>query len=376
MPRRGENIHKRRDGRWEGRYIKNRDPNGKAHYASVYAKSYKEVKIKLKNASTDDQKEKLPYIPQKGKTFQEVLALWLDHNRLKLKGGTIYRYQCLIERHILPKLGDMLMTEITSSMINLFLNQKMKEGRLKEQGGLSPAYIRSIVIIITSAIQFAIKENMCVPLNTDIIKPALPKQDLIVLSLQEQLQLDNHLLNHLSYTNLGVYLSLHTGLRIGEVCALKWGDIDLDKGILHVRTTVARVLDDSNEKKSKWIIDVPKTQSSTRDIPISSDLLKILILMKRKNTLYVVSNCENFINPRTYEYRYHKILEQANIRKINYHVLRHTFATRCIEAGMDVKSLSEILGHANVSITLNTYVHSSLELKRKQLEKVSSLMNS
>lgn len=377
MPRRGENIHKRTDGRWEGRYIKNRELNGRAHYASVYAKSYKEVKIKLRNAHLSISEEKNNDLLETKITFQKVLAMWLDHNRLKLKGATIHKYQYLIETHIKPDLGSIYITEITSSTINVYLDSKLKKGRLNQKGGLSPSYIRTIAIIISSAIDFAVKERLRLPMKTEILKPVLIKHELVVLSIEEQFQLENFLLENLCHTCLGIYISLNTGLRIGEVCALMWKNVDLEQGIIYVRATTARVLDDTIAKRNKWIIDVPKTRSSNRDIPISCKLKKILMTMKKTNVSpYVISDHEGFINPRTYEYRYHKILEQANIRNVNYHVLRHTFATRCIEAGVDVKSLSEILGHANVSITLDTYVHSSLELKRKQLEKVSTIIKS
>lgn len=182
------------------------------------------------------------------------------------------------------------------------------------------------------------------------------------------------MIHNIDETKLGILISLNTGLRIGEVCALSWDDIDFERQIFHIRSTVARVKSMDSGVNSKLIIDKPKTKSSLRDIPIPSKLLTILVSMKKQSKgKYVVSAENSFVSPRTYEYRYHKILDEYNIPSVNYHTLRHTFATRCIEVGVDVKTLSEILGHANVSITLNTYVHSSMELKRQQLEKLSIL---
>ena len=183
------------------------------------------------------------------------------------------------------------------------------------------------------------------------------------------------MLRDMDETKLGVYISLYTGLRIGEICALSWEDIDLSNGLLYVRHTLSRVLCEENGKRrTVLIIDQPKTQSSLRKIPINSDLLRILNEMYPKaESRYVVSNQASFVSPRTYEYRYCKILQESGIHHINYHALRHTFATRCIEVGVDIKSLSEILGHSNVSITLNTYVHSSMDLKRSQLEKLTAI---
>lgn len=130
--------------------------------------------------------------------------------------------------------------------------------------------------------------------------------------------------------------------------------------------------DDGSSSKSKLIIDTPKTQSSIREIPIISQLIKPLIfLYETRNSEYIISAETSFVSPRTFEYRFHTVLKKCRIASFNYHVLRHTFATRCIEGGVDIKSLSEILGHANVSVTLNTYVHSSIERKRELLEKIS-----
>ena len=140
---------------------------------------------------------------------------------------------------------------------------------------------------------------------------------------------------------------------------------------MHVCQTVSRMKDDNG--KCKWLMEQPKTASSVRDIPIPDRLMEYLLQMEgRSGSAYVVSGNENFTNPRTFEYRYHKEVRASNIASINFHALRHTFATRCVEGGMDIKTLSEILGHSNASITLNTYVHSSLDLKKRQMEKVES----
>ena len=201
---------------------------------------------------------------------------------------------------------------------------------------------------------------------------ANPK-DFVVFDIDQQKIFERQLLHEMDTTKLGILISLHTGLRIGEICALTWENVDIIKKVIYVRTTIARVKDNScSGTKTKLIIDAPKTKSSKRDIPISSFLLPILTTMKSSAiSPYVISESPTFIQPRTYEYRYHKLLDSCGLESINYHSLRHTFATRCIEAGVDVKSLSEILGHSNVSITLNTYVHSSMELKRTQLEKLT-----
>lgn len=372
MSRRGENIRKRKDGRWEARYKKAGWSQGKTVYGSVYGDTYREVKEKrqkLLQQQTQELAAKDGCI-----RFKELLQKWEDNNQIQLKAATVYRYRYLIHTHILPELGELPVEELTGTIINTFINNKFQQGRLDGKGGLSAAYVRSIALVIDAALRFGVSEGMCGSHDFSIKKPALPVKELSTLSRENQLKLEKSLLTDMNGTKLGIYISLYTGLRIGEVCALAWEDIDLKNGIIHVRHTIARVTNREGGKAStRLILDQPKTFSSLRTIPICSKLTKILkAYVANAPSKYVISSSFDFVSPRTYEYRYQKLLKENNIPHINYHVLRHTFATRCIEAGVDVKSLSEMLGHANVAITLNTYVHSSLELKRSQLEKLVS----
>lgn len=374
MSRRGDNIRKRTDGRWEGRYRKERDSSGKIKYGSVYGKTYKEVKNKL--ALVIAYRDSCLIRKSRAITFSEVLERWIKNNRIRQKGATTNRYQNLIDTHIIPELGHYDVKEITSPIINTFLAQKLESGRIDGKGGLSNSYVKSMMLIIKSALKFASDEELCTPLKSPIFKPNDEKRELRILNRDEQKKLEKYLLTNTNETKVGILLSLHAGLRIGEVCALTWNDIDFVNRIIHVRHTISRirVAEQENGAISKLIIDSPKTKTSKRDIPLSTFLFHILKSQRKESkSEYVVSSTTNFVSPRTYEYRYHKILDHCNISSINYHALRHTFATRCIESGVDVKTLSEILGHSNVSITLNTYVHSSMEFKRNQIEKISSL---
>lgn len=372
MAKRGDNIRKRKDGRWEGRYKKGRAVDGCIIYSSVYGKTYKEVKEKM--AAIISHPLQLATPKGQGKTFGEVLNLWMDNNRARLKGGTINKYQNLIDTHIMPELGQTKINELSATRINTFLNEKISRGRVDGSGGLSASYVRSIMLVINAAIKYAVSEQLCSPLKTPICKPPADKTELSILSAEEQKKLEASLLNNLDLTGAGIYISLHTGLRIGEICSLAWNDIDMNKRVIHVRHTVARVRSSSSVGSTILVIDTPKTKASKRDIPISSTLLPILLKLKTLSSKgFLLTGTNEFIKPRTFEYRYHKILDDCGITSVNYHALRHTFATRCVEAGVDIKSLSEILGHGNVSVTLNTYVHSSLEMKRNQLEKLVTL---
>ena len=303
--------------------------------------------------------------------FEDVLYQWLNNSKISLKGGSITKYQYLIEAHIIPSLGEMPMSDISSKVVNSFLLEKLEEGRLHKKGSLSPSYVRSMMLIISAAHQLGEAEKLCPSFTSPIYKPVSQRKELKILSLEQQLSLEKLLYENLNLTALGILITLYEGLRIGEICALSWDDIDLTEKIIRVYHTISRVTDENG--KTRFVLDSPKTTSSFRTIPISSNLLPVLKKFQEKSTgHYVISEKQEFIIPRTYEYRFHKIMKKTESPDINYHALRHTFATRCVEAGVDIKSLSEILGHASVNITLNTYVHSSMDLKRRQLEKLSA----
>lgn len=371
MSKRGDYIHKRKDGRWEGRYPQGRTAKGSIKYTSVYGKSYREVKEKLLIISKATESEIA--LKNQEKTFGQILQLWMENNKLRLKGGTINKYQNLIDSHILSELGTVHIGDLDATSINKFLNKMLASGKIDGTGGLSPSYVRSMAIVINAAIKYAVDEGFCLPLKTTICKP-IPKKNMChVLDINTQQLFEAALLRDLDLTKAGILVTLHTGLRIGEVCALSWDDIDFKQNVIHVRHTIARIRKSTTNSSgmTELIVDTPKTKSSLRDIPISSKLRPIFLeLQKHSSTGFLISGNSSFVHPRTFESRYHKILRESGMERINFHALRHTFATRCIEAGVDVKSLSEILGHGNVSVTLNTYVHSSMEMKRTQLEKL------
>lgn len=370
MPKRGENIRKRKDNRWEARYIKGRDETGKAKYASVYGKTYAEVKQKLMIACNEENQA----TQKRNICLSELLSLWMKYNHIKHKGSTETKYQFMIDTHINPVIGNKLITDLSATDINSFLNRKLESGRKSDGKKLSANYVRTMMIIIQSALNFGVQEKLCEPLQTPIFKIKSEKKNVEILSLPQQQKLEKHLLTNTNPTKLGVYLSLYTGLRVGEVCALQWCNIDFNEQVIHIKSTVTRIKCDDGNKKTKLIIDRPKTKASVRDIPIPFFICRKLLEVKKKSVSeFVISDKPGFVNPRTYEYRYHQLLKECNIPQINYHALRHTFATRCIEATGDVKLLSEMLGHSSVAITMDIYVHPSDDLKRKQIEKIADL---
>ncbi len=369
MPRHGNRIRKRKDGRWEGRYKVGNYDNGKTKYLSVYGKSFAEVKHKLslKDKNNSDLSEK-----PSDKIFSFVVEQWLMTNKYKFKKSTVRRYECIINSHIIPDLGNVKLSAISVITLNNFAEYKLNCGGITSQKGLSKSYVRSIMLVINSVINFAVNEGWCEALKSEIYKPSPEKKDLKILTSEAQISLENNLFNDFSPTAAGMLITLQTGLRIGEVCSLKWENIDFDNKILYIRSTISRINNpDGETPKTVLTIDKPKTSASVRDIPFSDKLCDYLKEVKMRSVSpFVASSCENFVSTRTFDYRYHKIMELYSTERVNYHALRHSFATRCIEYGVDIKSLSEILGHANPSVTLNTYVHSSIELKRSQLSKI------
>lgn len=202
--------------------------------------------------------------------------------------------------------------------------------------------------------------------------PKINKKEIQILSNKEKQKLEKYCIEQNSLKSLGILICLNTGLRVGEVCALRWENIDFETRRIHVEKTIERIYS-KEENKTIVIIDTPKSMTSIRTIPINSKLYNILKQMrgKCKKTDFVLTGLsDHYVEPRNYQYNFKEILKKSKIKRYKFHTLRHTFATNCIEAGMDIKSLSEILGHADVSITLNIYVHSSDKTKRKYLEKI------
>lgn len=370
MPKKGEHIYKRKGGRWEGRYRDGTYRNGKAIYRSIYGQNYYEVKKRL--AICEEVKAATKSPSKKPPLFKDAVILWQKTNVGRYKGATALKYDNLINNHILPILGEYRLSELNTLLLTDFMDNKLTQGRIDRSGGLSSSYVRSIMLVVQEIIDFAEEENMCAVTKAKIHKPRAEKNELEILDVSSQTYLEKQLILSPDETGIGILLSLGTGLRIGEVCALRWSDIDFEKAILHIRSTVARVKNTDGTGMTKLIIDKPKTKSSLRDIPIPKRLMDILVLLyEKRRSEYVISDRDGFVSPRTYEYRFHKVFEENHIKSVNYHALRHTFATRCIEHGVDVKTLSEILGHSDVAITLNTYVHSSMDRKREQLEKLT-----
>lgn len=371
MPRRGENIRKRKDGRWEGRYIKGYDSvKRKAKYASVYGKSYKEVKCKLNEAKYKTSIG-VKYVDTKSKLYGEFLNDWLSIESKNLKPSSIIKYKNLIEKHIIPELGHWKLSELKADVICVFLEEQSSHGNIRTGGELSASTVQTIIYILKATIKYAESKGMINHISFHWAKKTKATSPIQILEKREEETLDEYLSKHITRRNLGIMLSLYCGLRIGEVCALQWADFDLHSSILYVRHTVQRLSTPDGNNKTAIHIGSPKSKSSVRAIPIPAFLMPIITELRKDDLCdaYILTgSTEKPLEPRTLQYVFQRILEKNKIKKKNYHILRHTFATNCIALGFDVKSLSEIMGHSNVGITLNKYVHPSTQHKKIQMD--------
>ena len=305
--------------------------------------------------------------------FSNILTEWLKENSINTKKSTKDKYSRLINQHIIPELGSYHLSDLSPEIVNSFIEKKIRTGRLDKEGGLSPSYVRTMSIIIKSATEYAIKNNFCDPIHFNIYKPKPEKKVYSILSENSFNQFSEYLSAKICPVNLGILLSMYAGLRIGEVCALKWSDIDIDAKFLHITSTITRISNTNESSATKTIlkIDNTKTIAGTRNIPIVSNLIKPLEEFVTHKSYFLLTGTESFMSPRTYENKYHKALNDCGIKPVNYHILRHTFATRCIQKGVDIKTLSEILGHSDITTTLKIYVHTSPEQKLAEIEKIA-----
>lgn len=357
MPRRGESIYKRKDGRWEARYVKEIKSDGTKKYGSVYAESYKEVKEKRQIAENRFKQE---FKLQKVSQINDVSKEWLFFIKLRVKLSTYQKYECLYRNHVSPSIGKLKITEISRANVEKFTAECLEKG-------LSVKSVNDILVILGMIFDFAEKEySVSMPEISPIREE---RKEARVLTVEEQDRLISYLQTKMNVYKFGMLLTLATGLRIGELCALQWTDIADD--CLFVTKTLQRL--QKSDGGTQIVIGTPKSDTSKRVIPLPNVILPYVARFRQAEG-YVLSNekCKR-PEPRTLQQQFKRIAKRCELENVTFHTLRHTFATRCIEIGFDVKTLSEILGHTDVKTTLNRYVHSSFELKRHNMEKLSPL---
>lgn len=377
MPRRGENIYKRKDGRWEGRYIKGHSC-GKAKYGYVYAKTYSEVKQKLfalkEEAERQEPVEELLKAKNNNPSFETISLEWLRAIQPQIKESSYIKYTNSLKSYLNPAFSSQAIEAISRSDVSAFCVELSQKGGVRKKG-LSSKTITDLLSILRSVFDYAADEKGLVVANISGISVKMSHAKMRVLSVAEQEKLEKILREDLNPCNLGILLCLYTGLRIGEICALTWNDISDSEQILFVNKTMQRLQQlDGGDKKTKVVISTPKSECSIRRIPLPDSIYHLLGSNRKNGDAYILTGISGkYLEPRTMENRFKKTLANAMVEDANFHALRHTFATRCVELGFDIKSLSEILGHASVNITLNRYVHPSMELKQKNMNMLSGL---
>ncbi len=306
---------------------------------------------------------------EKNTTFSEVATLWKADKKQYVKRSTYAAYCLLIQSHLIPELG--LMDDIGEEVVQRLVNQKLA-------AGLCQKTVRDILVVLKMILRYGAKHGFLATHQIDVIFPTeREKNDIEVLTLTNQKQLMTYVKEHFTFLNLGIFICLNAGLRIGEVCALKWEDIDMAAGVIRVNKTIQRIyLVDGEEKYTELIVDTPKTKNSIREVPMTRDLLSLVRPLKKivRGDFYVLTNAATPTEPRTYRNYFNKLQQQLGLPKMRFHGLRHSFATRCIESKCDYKTVSVLLGHSNISTTLNLYVHPNLEQKRKCIDTMGKML--
>lgn len=299
-------------------------------------------------------------------TIEQVAETWLLYKKHSLKMSTYYKYKNDIKRYIIPYFGSKTLKDVEQEDLNLWIDEFIQDNQIKS--------FQSIVVILKSILRFA-EKKYDYKFKLDLV--TVPKSDtkeIEILSKKDREKLERYCKKDLNnFRNVGIIVCLYTGVRIGEICALTWNDIDLKNEIIRINKTIQRIYVGKNNTFIS--IDAPKSKKSNRKIPTSPKILEILKEIKTEHSYtgkeyFLTGKEDKFIEPRNYQYAFHKILKECGIERCKFHNLRHTFATNCIEHGVDIKALSVILGHSSVDITLNKYVHSSLDFIKKQIDKL------
>ncbi|MCM1509008.1 MAG: site-specific integrase [Ruminococcus flavefaciens] len=354
MENTGANITKRKDGRYMGKFIVGYDDNGKAQYQYVYGRTYDEAEGKVLIGCEIASR----YLSGRYITVGKIYDEWLNAVVNRVKESTFANYKAKFEKHILAEFANIPCADLSAGMINEFINKKLADG-------LSASYVRDIFTVFKSMLKYAQEEYGFKLSLKNVVLPKAEKKQIGKISDTEQKILVSYLRDNMSLKAFGILISLFMGLRIGELCGLKWSDVDFDNKVLHIRRTVQRISSANGSRKTKVIISTPKSETSFRSVAIPDFLMEYFKIFRNEVDSFILSGSDKVIEPRTMQYRYKKILQSAKADNHNFHKLRHTFATNCAEKGFDVKTLSVVLGHSSVNLTLNRYIHPDRSYERR-----------
>ena len=376
MARRGENIYKRKDGRWEGRYVTGKKNNGRTAFSYVYGRTYSEVKKKLEIYKGNHRMDRLSgnYTPAFG---DGKLSTWLEHwleeeIRPHVKESTYVVYRGQIERHILPAIGmEQLLSVNRQSMKKLYYKILEKN--------ISHGTAQSVCKRFAASLRSAYEANLITEVpNISFKKKHVTKKEAKFMTLHEQKMLEKNL-DDGNKKDLAILLSLYSGIRVGECCALKWEDFNqMEKGI-QISHTVQRIHNYRNsQNKTMLLYSEPKTQSSVRFIPLPEFMVQLLSKLKKdtddKNHSFIFGVKEKPLDPRVLQYHIDKKTKSLLIKGVHFHTLRHTFATRFMEKGGDIFALKELLGHSSAKLTMDWYGHSTTDHVQKSMKRMKKLI--
>lgn len=309
----------------------------------------------------------MTFMHQKVTAFEQVAREWLTNKEQFVKRATHSIYALQIEKHLLQSFRQH--QSITEEEVQNFILEKLKQG-------LSVKTTKDLIILLKMILRYASKHHSWVYQEMELRYPTTClTQQIEVLVRSDQRRIMEYVSTHFTFRNLGILICLSTGMRIGEICALKWSDIDTTEGVIRVSRTLQRIytLHPDGTRYTELIESSPKTSNSLREIPLSRELkakLKPLLKIVNKD-YYVLTNEAKATEPRTYRAYYSSLMRELNIPRLKFHGLRHSFATRCIESGCDYKTVSSLLGHASINTTLNLYVHPNFDQKRRCIEQMS-----
>ncbi len=376
MGRRGENIRYRKwDRRWEARVVCAPPVNGKTQYKYIYGKSYKEVRLKKQalekllkagySAIPDIAADTVPFADC---TFSYAAEAWLASKKSILKESSFATYSYLTDHYLLPVLGNMQLESVNRKVLeDLFAQMRADDFKT-----LSDKTMCDIRTILSQILSYAVSHGMIA--NAPEC-PSVPtrKPTARALETREREELEQAALQEDTPFSTSLIVLNYTGLRDGEICGLKWGDIDLEEGTLHVERTVSRIRDieaGPDDPKTKVVIGSPKTDCSRRIVPLPEDIIRYLEGRRLSDDIYLATGTAKCMEPRAFLAKFNRFQNRNNLKACTVHTLRHSYATQCIASGVDVKSLSEIMGHANVKITMQLYVHPSIESKKAEVNKL------
>jgi len=366
MARRGENIYKRKDGRYEGRYVIGKKPNGKTKFGYLYSYQYADIHQQLLQKKAELYRQDWQMNQKNKITVKEWFQKWMEEEILgAVKPSSYQTYRIILQKHIFPILGHYSLAEMSRGVVYQFLSAL-------ERTTLATGTVRGIFRLLNAGMKWALEEGIIQKNPCHKLRPSsAPPREQRILTLAEQKKMRNHAGKNIT----PILLSLYTGMRLGEICALKWEDINWKERSLTVSRTAQRLKSANGKQKTELMIGSAKSHHSCRILPIPDFIIEQL---KRnyeikKESAYVFGFQNRAADPRTIQRQFAQITKALKMRGLHFHSLRHTFATRMIEIGVDIKTISTLLGHASAKTTLDFYAHSFLTTQRKAIKKLSCL---